>query len=112
MAQRTRVLIVEDDADVRNSTAEYLASHDFEVDVADCGDAMRAALDKAVPQLALFGFGLVGLPELVPREAGTEHARGDIDLNHAWEHGRCDVGERFLQVTSARRGRLARLTAE
>jgi two-component system OmpR family response regulator len=60
MPQRTRVLIVEDDADVRNSTAEYLASHDFEVDVADCGEAMRAALDKAVPQLVLLDLKLPG----------------------------------------------------
>jgi two-component system, OmpR family, response regulator len=60
MAQRTRVLIVEDDPDVRNSTAEYLASHDFEVDVADCGDAMRAALEKAVPQLVLLDLKLPG----------------------------------------------------
>jgi two-component system OmpR family response regulator len=60
MAQRTRVLIVEDDPDVRNSTAEYLASHDFEVDVADCGEAMRAALDKNVPQLVLLDLKLPG----------------------------------------------------
>ena len=60
MAQRTRVLIVEDDADVRNSTAEYLASHDFQVDVADCGDAMRAALEKAVPNVVLLDLRLPG----------------------------------------------------
>ena len=60
MPQRTRVLIVEDDADVRNSTAEYLASHDYEVDVADCGEAMRAALEKAVPQLVLLDLKLPG----------------------------------------------------
>jgi two-component system phosphate regulon response regulator OmpR len=60
MAQRTRVLIVEDDPDVRNSTAEYLASHDFQVDVADCGDAMRAALEKAVPSVVLLDLKLPG----------------------------------------------------
>jgi two-component system OmpR family response regulator len=60
MAQRTRVLIVEDDPDVRNSTAEYLASHDFQVDVADCGDAMRAALEKAVPNVVLLDLRLPG----------------------------------------------------
>jgi len=60
MAQRTRVLIVEDDPDVRSSTAEYLASHDFQVDVADCGDAMRAALAKAVPNVVLLDLRLPG----------------------------------------------------
>lgn len=60
MAQRTRVLIVEDDPDVRSSTAEYLASHDFEVDVADCGDAMRTALEKAVPSVVLLDLKLPG----------------------------------------------------
>jgi len=60
MPQSTRVLIVEDDPDVRNSTAEYLASHDFQVDVADCGDAMRAALEKAVPNVVLLDLKLPG----------------------------------------------------
>jgi DNA-binding response OmpR family regulator len=60
MAQATRVLIVEDDPDVRDSMAEYLASHDFEVVAAESGDAMRAALAKAVPQLVLLDLKLPG----------------------------------------------------
>jgi len=60
MAQAARVLIVEDDPDVRNSMAEYLASHDFEVDTADGGEAMRAALAKSVPQLVLLDLKLPG----------------------------------------------------
>ena len=42
-----QVEALEDDADVRNSMAEYLASHGFEVDAAEGGDAMRAALADA-----------------------------------------------------------------
>jgi DNA-binding response OmpR family regulator len=32
-----RVLIVEDDADVRGMLGEYLAAHGFEVVLSDCG---------------------------------------------------------------------------
>ena len=60
MAQAARVLIVEDDPDVRNSVAEYLTSHDFEVDTAEGGEAMRAALAKSVPQLVLLDLKLPG----------------------------------------------------
>jgi len=60
MAQSTRVLIVEDDPDVRDSMAEYLASHGFEVDTAEGGDAMRAALARNVPQLVLLDLKLPG----------------------------------------------------
>ncbi len=60
MAQSTRVLIVEDDADVRDSMAEYLVSHGFEVDTAGGGDAMRAALARNVPQLVLLDLKLPG----------------------------------------------------
>lgn len=60
MARSTRVLIVEDDADVRNSMAEYLASHGYEVDAAEGGDAMRAALARNVPQLVLLDLKLPG----------------------------------------------------
>lgn len=60
MAGSARVLIVEDDADVRNSMAEYLASHGFEVDAAEGGDAMRAVLAKNVPQVVLLDLKLPG----------------------------------------------------
>ena len=60
MAQSTRVLIVEDDPDVRDSMAEYLASHGYQVDTADGGEAMRAVLAKNVPQLVLLDLRLPG----------------------------------------------------
>ncbi|HXZ94005.1 MAG TPA: response regulator [Burkholderiales bacterium] len=60
MAAATRLLIVEDDADVRDSMAEYLASHGFEVDTAEGGDAMRAVLARNVPDLVLLDLKLPG----------------------------------------------------
>ena len=60
MAGNPQVLIVEDDADVRASTAEYLGLHGFEVVATDGGDAMRAALQKCVPDLVLLDVRMPG----------------------------------------------------
>jgi len=60
MDQATRVLIVEDDPDVREATAEYLSSRAFAIDAAENGEEMRAALEKAVPDLVLLDLGLPG----------------------------------------------------
>jgi DNA-binding response OmpR family regulator len=55
-----RVLIVDDDRAVRDVLAEYLASHGYEVVQADGGAAMRAALERAVPDIVLLDLGLPG----------------------------------------------------
>ncbi len=55
-AMPQRVLIVDDDAGIRESTADYLAGHGFEVAMAADGKEMRAALAQAAPH---------GLPHLV-----------------------------------------------
>jgi len=60
MDQATRVLIVEDDPDIREATAEYLSSRAFAIDAAENGEEMRAALEKAVPDLVLLDLGLPG----------------------------------------------------
>jgi two-component system, OmpR family, response regulator len=60
MDQATRVLIVEDDPYVREATAEYLSSRAFEIDAAQNGEEMRAALEKGVPDLVLLDLGLPG----------------------------------------------------
>ena len=56
----TRVLIVEDDRDVRETVAEYLGSHGYEVAQAADGKAMRKALEAAVPELVLLDVRLPG----------------------------------------------------
>lgn len=55
-----RVLIVDDDADVREMLAEYLATHGYTVAQADGGVAMRAELERAVPEVVLLDLALPG----------------------------------------------------
>jgi two-component system phosphate regulon response regulator OmpR len=55
-----RVLIVEDDREVRETVAEYLASHGYETAQAADGAAMRKALGAAVPDLVLLDVRLPG----------------------------------------------------
>ena len=55
-----RVLIVDDDADVREMLAEYLATHGYAVAQADGGVAMRAELERAVPDVVLLDLALPG----------------------------------------------------
>jgi DNA-binding response OmpR family regulator len=49
MAGRERVLIVEDDAEVRETTGDYLTGHGFSVALAANGEQMRAVLAQAAP---------------------------------------------------------------
>jgi len=55
-----RVLIVEDDREVREAVADYLASHGFSCAQAGDGKAMRAALAEAVPDVVLLDLRLPG----------------------------------------------------
>ena len=60
MAQAVRVLVVDDDAAIRDMLAEYLGEHGYEVAVAASGEAMRAEIERAVPALVLLDVGLPG----------------------------------------------------
>jgi two-component system OmpR family response regulator len=55
-----RVLIVDDDAEVRGMIAEYLATHGYEVEAADSGEAMRTTLARWVPDVVLLDLNLPG----------------------------------------------------
>ena len=55
-----RVLIVEDDRQVRETVADYLQSHGYDVVQAGDGAAMRAALRSQVPELVLLDVRLPG----------------------------------------------------
>jgi two-component system OmpR family response regulator len=55
-----RVLIVDDDAEVRGMIAEYLSTHGYEVHAADGGEGMRSALTRAVPDVVLLDLNLPG----------------------------------------------------
>jgi DNA-binding response OmpR family regulator len=55
-----RVLIVEDDKQVRETVADYLESQGYEVAQAGDGQAMRKALVRQVPELVLLDLRLPG----------------------------------------------------
>lgn len=60
MAIRQRVLIVEDDREVRETVAEYLGSQGYEVREAVDGNAMRKLLGDGIPELVLLDVRLPG----------------------------------------------------
>ena len=60
MAKAGRVLIVEDDRQVRETVADYLATHGYEVGQAADGAAMRKALAAELPDLVLLDVRLPG----------------------------------------------------
>ena len=55
-----RILVVDDDADVRRMLVDYLGTHDYEVTAAANGTEMRAALERQVPDVVLLDVGLPG----------------------------------------------------
>ena len=55
-----KVLIVDDDAEIRNVLTEYLGNHDYETVAVDNGAAMRAALQAWVPDVVLLDLALPG----------------------------------------------------
>jgi DNA-binding response OmpR family regulator len=62
------ILVVDDDAALREMLAEYLGSHGFSVALAADGDSMRLELERACPDLVLLDLRL-------PREDGLSLAR-------------------------------------
>jgi DNA-binding response OmpR family regulator len=67
MTQPRRILIVDDDADLRSALAEQLALHpEFEVETAATAGAALAAIPEMTPDIVIMD---VGLPDLDGREA-------------------------------------------
>ena len=85
-AMAQRVLIVDDDADIRETTGEYLKEHGFEIALAADGEQMRAAFAQAAPpdRLVLLDLNL-------PGEDGLSLTR--------WLRAHHDVG--IIMVTGA-----------
>jgi two-component system phosphate regulon response regulator OmpR len=68
MAHAGCVLIVDDDASIREMLAEYLGSHGFVTAQAEDGTTMRTAIERATPDVVLLDLRL-------PREDGLTLAR-------------------------------------
>ena len=60
MAANGRILIVEDDRDVREMLFEYLGSHGYEVAAAESGGEMREAIERTLPDVVLLDVNLPG----------------------------------------------------
>jgi two-component system phosphate regulon response regulator OmpR len=60
MSGQGRILIVEDDASVREMLAEYLGTHGYDVEQAADGIAMRAAIEHRLPDVVLLDLNLRG----------------------------------------------------
>jgi two-component system phosphate regulon response regulator OmpR len=69
LAQRSHILVVDDEPDIRDSIAEYLGIHGFEVSTADGGPAAKRILDGRKP------IDLVILDIRMPGEDGISIAR-------------------------------------
>jgi two-component system phosphate regulon response regulator OmpR len=55
-----RILIVDDDRDVRESMGEYLSGHGYEVTLAEDGEALRRALAAAPADVVLLDLNMPG----------------------------------------------------
>ena len=60
MGSSGRLLIVDDDASVRELIVEYLSQHRYDVRAADSGAAMRAEIERDLPDLILLDVRLPG----------------------------------------------------
>lgn len=81
-----RVLIVDDDRDIRESMGEYLQGHGYEVALAEGGEAMRKALEAALPDVVLLDLNMPGEDGLsLARWLRATHEVGIIMVTGAGE---------------------------
>ena len=92
MSGTARVMIVDDDPEVREMLREYLTSNGFEVMQADSGQTMRAELDRTVPDVVLLDLNLPGEDGL----ALARYLRSHYDLGIIMVTGAGDVVDRIV----------------
>jgi len=68
-----KVLIVEDDLQVRSMLCDYLSAHGYEVSQADSGGSMRAAFQQTHPDIVLLDLNLPGEDGLALARYLREH---------------------------------------
>jgi two-component system phosphate regulon response regulator OmpR len=71
--ETARILVVDDEADVRDMLKEYLSAHGYDVAEAASGDSMRDALEAGLPDLVLLDIGLPGEDGLTLARYLREH---------------------------------------
>jgi two-component system phosphate regulon response regulator OmpR len=92
MDKSTRLLIVDDDPDVRALLVEYLGGHGFDVRAADSGQAMRAEIDRDLPDLILLDVRLPGEDGLIL----ARYLRERYDVGIIMVTGVCNVVDRVV----------------
>jgi two-component system, OmpR family, response regulator len=81
-----RVLVVDDDPDIRSMLAEYLGAHGYEVTTAASGVAMRESLAAQAADVVLLDVGLPGEDGLsLARHLRDNHSVGIIMVTAAGE---------------------------
>lgn len=60
MALENRILVVDDDPDVRNLICDYFTDNGYQVSEADCAAAMRLCIEQGIPDVVLLDVGLPG----------------------------------------------------
>ncbi len=60
MEPTSRLLVVDDDPSIRTMLVEYLSSHRFAVQAVDSGSAMRAEIERDLPDLILLDLRMPG----------------------------------------------------
>jgi len=86
MSGQPRILVVDDDADLRWMVDKYLSKHEFSVTLAEDGKKMREALDRESFDLAILDINLPGEDGLsLARYLRSNHNIGIIMLSAAAE---------------------------
>ena len=60
MSEQPRVIVVDDEADIRETVGDYLGMNGFEVSVAESGEALRALIAKEKVDLAILDINMPG----------------------------------------------------
>jgi two-component system phosphate regulon response regulator OmpR len=92
MSSNGRILIVDDDASVREMLAQYLRTHGFDVVLADRGAAMREAIEASLPDVVLLDINLPGEDGLTLARFLREH----YDVGIIMVTGAGDVVDRVV----------------
>ena len=86
MSGQPKILVVDDDADLRWMVNKYLSKHEFSVTLAEDGKKMREALDRESFDLAILDINLPGEDGLsLARYLRSNHNIGIIMLSAAAE---------------------------
>jgi len=78
MSEKPHILVVDDEADIRETVEDYLKLHGFDVTTADGGEALRKVVEAQAPDLVLLDIRMPGEDGLSLARFLRE--RGDIGI--------------------------------